>query len=334
MPNYRALAARFAQQAGIDPGVFTAQISQESGFNPTARSGAGAVGIAQIVPRWHPGVDATDPVASLQWAARDIAQGVKKYGSYERALSAYNSGRPDKYLDPKFAGGQTYNYVRSIMSAAKRGGGRTLASAGVPATGAPLNAVPTGGAPSLGGDPIAAALIGSLGQSPEAVNQALLGASLSSPPPTQAAVRPSLPMTVAAPLTPSAAAGRVTLSKGADRPGVSTNPAVLDFVGQIAGLANTPLQIGTGTNHNQYVAGTNRESAHWVGNAADVPASGAQLTRLGQDALIAAGMPPAQARQQQGGLFNVGGYQVIFNSMEGGNHFNHLHVGLRGEHHG
>jgi hypothetical protein len=33
----------------------------------------------------------------------------------ERALSAYNSGRPDAYKDPNFAHGQTYNYVRSIM---------------------------------------------------------------------------------------------------------------------------------------------------------------------------------------------------------------------------
>ena len=63
--DYRAVAVRAAQRAGINPAIFLRQINQESGFNPNARSSAGAVGIAQIVPRWHPGVDATDPVASL-----------------------------------------------------------------------------------------------------------------------------------------------------------------------------------------------------------------------------------------------------------------------------
>ena len=45
-------------------------------------------------------------------------------------------------------------------------------------------------------------------------------------------------------------------------------------------------------------------------------------------------MPAAKARRVDGGLFNIGGYQIIFNSMIGGNHFNHLHVGLRGAHQG
>lgn len=123
--------------------------------------------------------------------------------------------------------------------------------------------------------------------------------------------------------------GNVNLSPGADRAGARTGKAILHFVGQIAGLYGSPLTIGTGTNHNQNVAGTNRESAHWRGNAADIPASGATLTKLGQDALIAAGMSPAQARRVQGGLFNIGGYQVIFQTHEGGDHTNHLHVGIR-----
>jgi hypothetical protein len=53
-----------------------------------------------------------------------------------------------------------------------------------------------------------------------------------------------------------------------------------------------------------------------------------------RSALITVGMPAAKARRVDGGLFNIGGYQIIFNSMIGGNHFNHLHVGLRGAHQG
>jgi len=124
--------------------------------------------------------------------------------------------------------------------------------------------------------------------------------------------------------------GNVTIAPNANRAGVPLNPSVTQFVSNIAGLYGKPLTIGTGSNHNQYVVGTNRESAHWTGNAADIPASGDELTRLGQDALIAAGMPESEARQQTGGLFNIGNHQIIFNSMIGGNHYNHLHVGLRG----
>lgn len=116
MANYIAETRKAALRYGIDPVLFSRQIKQESGFRPDARSSAGAIGIAQIVPKYHPGVDPTDPIASLDYAAKWMSQLVHQYGgSYAKALSVYNSGKPDAYLDPNFAGGQTYNYVRSIM---------------------------------------------------------------------------------------------------------------------------------------------------------------------------------------------------------------------------
>lgn len=126
-------------------------------------------------------------------------------------------------------------------------------------------------------------------------------------------------------------ANLVHVSPTANRAGVPLDRGVIDFVGQVARMAGRPLTIGTGSNHNEYVAGSpGRVSAHWSGRAADIPSSGHQLTSLGQAALVAAGMSPAEAAKQKGGLFNIGGYQIIFNSNIGGNHFNHLHVGLRG----
>jgi len=152
VPNYRAIATRAARQAGIDPRYFLNQINQESGFNPGARSGAGAQGIAQIVPKYHPDAPGMgDPVGQLNWAARYMAGLIKKYGgSWEKALSVYNSGQPDKYLDPHFAGGQTYNYVRSIMGGKERPTAAPAASPGAaPTPGMPqapagLPAAPTG----------------------------------------------------------------------------------------------------------------------------------------------------------------------------------------------
>ena len=73
-----------------------------------------------------------------------------------------------------------------------------------------------------------------------------------------------------------------------------------------------------------------RRSAHADGNAADIPSTGDALIRRGRAALVAAGMPPAQAAKAKGGLYNIGGYQIIFATNEGGNHFDHVHVGLRG----
>lgn len=111
--DYRALARREAVRNGLDPDLFERQISQESGFNPTAKSPAGAIGIAQIVPRWHPNVDPNDPVASLRYAAKHMGQLVRKYGgSYEDALSVYNSGRP--WAEGQRIG-ETNHYVKTIL---------------------------------------------------------------------------------------------------------------------------------------------------------------------------------------------------------------------------
>lgn len=120
----------------------------------------------------------------------------------------------------------------------------------------------------------------------------------------------------------------VTVNPGADRSGASTNPAVVDFLSRAAQIDGRPMTITTGTRHNQLVAGTTRQSEHWDGNAADITAYGDDLIRKGQAALIAAGMSEAEARSQKGGLFNVNGYQIIFNTHKGGNHTDHLHVGV------
>jgi hypothetical protein len=132
MPDYRKAAARAAQKYGVDPKIFLAMIQQESGFNPNARSGAGAQGIAQFMPGTAKGygVNLNDGRVTddLEGAARYIRDNLAKTGgNYHQALSIYNSGRPDAYKDPGFAGGQTYNYVRSILGAA---GGERLQGAG------------------------------------------------------------------------------------------------------------------------------------------------------------------------------------------------------------
>jgi len=116
--SLQQIAAQAAMRYGIDPNAFIRQINQESGFNPNAKSSAGAEGIAQFMPATAKGVGLSnpyDPISALDAAAKYMSQLVNEYGSLPSALSAYNSGNPNAYKNPNFAGGQTYNYVRSIL---------------------------------------------------------------------------------------------------------------------------------------------------------------------------------------------------------------------------
>ena len=90
--TWEPIARQAADAAGFDPDIFAAVIDHESGFDPEAVSHAGAIGIAQIVPRWHPNVDPRDPVASLHYSANLLAAYRAEFGSDTLALAAYNAG--------------------------------------------------------------------------------------------------------------------------------------------------------------------------------------------------------------------------------------------------
>jgi soluble lytic murein transglycosylase-like protein len=125
--DLRSYAWGAAVRQGIDPVLFTRQITAESDFDPHAVSNAGAVGIAQIMPALHPAVDPTDPYASLDYAARLMRGYINHYGDWRRALIAYNAGpgrlEPgNRYYLPQstilsnaFAGGETMRYVARIL---------------------------------------------------------------------------------------------------------------------------------------------------------------------------------------------------------------------------
>ncbi|WP_051227920.1 lytic transglycosylase domain-containing protein [Oceanospirillum beijerinckii] len=55
-------------------------------------SSAGAVGIAQIVPKWHPDVDPLNPEQSIHYAAKYLSQLKRQFGDWPTALAAYNWG--------------------------------------------------------------------------------------------------------------------------------------------------------------------------------------------------------------------------------------------------
>jgi hypothetical protein len=109
-----------AARHNVDPPTFERQIQQESGFDPHAyNAGSGASGIAQLIPRFHPGVDPWDAVASLEYAAAWVGQLLVSYGgSYARALAAYNWG-PGNVRDwdghPEGLPAETQHYLDVII---------------------------------------------------------------------------------------------------------------------------------------------------------------------------------------------------------------------------
>lgn len=136
--------------------------------------------------------------------------------------------------------------------------------------------------------------------------------------------------------------GDVTYLPGANRPGANPAPALLKVVRQIAGAYGHRIIVCTGTNHSQ-LSSSGLPSDHWTGFAVDICSSqnGFPATGGGKGDLIAAaafrvaGQPQAAALAsgKRGGLVNVNhaGYrfQIIWKTNEGGNHFNHVHVGIK-----
>lgn len=119
--NLRQLARQKAKKYGLDPDIFERQIEAESGFNPRARSHAGAAGVAQIMPgtarSW--GVDPYDPPAALDAAAKNMAKYVRQFGSYENALRAYNAGPGAVEKSRQYR--ETNNYVAKILKGREPG---------------------------------------------------------------------------------------------------------------------------------------------------------------------------------------------------------------------
>lgn len=138
--QYGPLADRIARKYGVDPRLFRRLITAESGWNPNAASGAGARGLTQVVPRWHPNADLSTPQSQLDYGAKHLSSLLKKYGNPRDALSVYNSGRP-------WSVGQgiseTNNYVTRILSgyggsgSGPQSGGNADPGASLPAPGSP-----------------------------------------------------------------------------------------------------------------------------------------------------------------------------------------------------
>ncbi len=110
-----------ASANGIPSSLLAGLIQQESGFNPTAVSSAGAEGIAQFMPATAAGlgVEPYDPTSAINGAAQMLGSYTRQFGSYADALAAYNAGSSavERYGGvPPYA--ETQAYVPAVLSLA------------------------------------------------------------------------------------------------------------------------------------------------------------------------------------------------------------------------
>jgi soluble lytic murein transglycosylase-like protein len=87
-----------AKGHGVDKDLVHAVIAAESGYNPSAVSSKGAIGLMQVMPATAAdyGIDSSDdlfdPKTNVKVGTRHLKRLISKYRSIGRAVAAYNAG--------------------------------------------------------------------------------------------------------------------------------------------------------------------------------------------------------------------------------------------------
>lgn len=137
--------ARIACEEGVSVRLLDALIVQESRYNPSARSHAGAMGLTQLMPGTARmlGVNQPfDPEQNMRGGAQYLREQLDRFGSVRLALGAYNAGpgRIEQYNGlPPFR--ETRNYVRTILSSLSDVETRLSAASVIEQTAIPVRAV-------------------------------------------------------------------------------------------------------------------------------------------------------------------------------------------------
>lgn len=138
--SYQQDVVGYAHQYHLSPTLVAAVIYKESHFNANARSGAGAVGLMQLLPstargiavhtggtQFHPNTDLLNPDLNIRYGCWYLRHLMGVYGRYPNnrnlALAAYNAGEanvdqwiasvpPGQTVPIRFA--ETRDYITSV----------------------------------------------------------------------------------------------------------------------------------------------------------------------------------------------------------------------------
>lgn len=115
--QYSPIIERIAREEGLNPNLIKAVVKAESDFNPNCHSGAGAMGLMQLMPvncREQGVANPFDPEQSIRGGCKELKGYLKKYnGNVTLALAAYNagSGSVDDFLHGTNKTGKNPNHI-------------------------------------------------------------------------------------------------------------------------------------------------------------------------------------------------------------------------------
>lgn len=119
-PDLNNVIETQAQQNGLPSSLIKAVIQAESGFNPNAKSNAGAQGLMQLMPQTagQMGVQSIlDPAQNIAGGSKYLGDLLDRFHSVPKALAAYNAGPTavQRYGGiPPYS--ETQNYVNRVLS--------------------------------------------------------------------------------------------------------------------------------------------------------------------------------------------------------------------------
>jgi soluble lytic murein transglycosylase-like protein len=113
---FGSLIYKEAKKNDIRPELIAAVVQAESRFKPTARSGAGAVGLMQLVPRtgrWMGARDLTNPAQNIAAGAKYLKYLNERFdGNETKVIAAYNAGEGNV---KRFGGVPPFRETRSYL---------------------------------------------------------------------------------------------------------------------------------------------------------------------------------------------------------------------------
>ena len=131
--EYLPYVEKYSDEYGVPQELIWAVIKTESGFDSSAESGVGAVGLMQLMPdtfneittyRLKEGLDIGmryDPETNIRYGTYYLSYLYGRYGEWDVAIAAYNAGlgNVDEWLvnDPdleKIPFKETRNYVKKV----------------------------------------------------------------------------------------------------------------------------------------------------------------------------------------------------------------------------